>query len=370
MHICRWVGCTESFHTEALCFQHAIMYHKPDKKPDRRCQWKAHLMEPVCHFLIRSNSHHPDHIISHFSTLLKPYSCPFCASTFRNRQDKKKHISKFHLEFDQIENLAPPIQSSYFRYTVPSKSEPFPVTNIGYAAPFFNYYTNLFATNGVRMPDKIQEVIETCTAYRSRISVDLSTAMHSSVVHLAHMSLPDFIELSNRLSFSNYEQFRPHMIHLIGNHFIPSNTSTLPHTRRALLYMVKNIWRSFQDRISNQDLAHLVEFKSPKNCAYLTAGLCVSILQNDDRLSLEIQRNTYLNIFHIFQIEFYRHVSNLGLAGFFFSFNVDNGSAPKLPGNDRNLFLCFRIYSIDEAPVALEEDLFSRIRIIGFAMHD
>jgi len=272
MHICRWVGCTESFHTEALCFQHAIMYHKPDKKPDRRCKWKAHLMKPVCHFLIRSNSHHPDHIISHFSTLLKPYSCPYCASTFRNRQDKKKHIVYFHLEYEQSPNVEAPIQvqSSYSRYTVPSK--PYPVAKIGYTALFFYHYTQIITTNGVRMPDKVKEGIEACTAYRSRISVDLSTAMHSSVVHLTHMSLSDFIVLSNRLFFSCYGQFRPYIISLIDSHFIPSNASTLTAIRNALLSMVKEMWKSFQDRISNQDLAHLVEFKSPEDCAYFTAG--------------------------------------------------------------------------------------------------
>jgi len=165
-------------------------------------------------------------------------------------------------------------------------------------------------------------------------------------------------------------QFRPYIISLIDSHFTPSNTSTLPAIRNALLSMVKEMWKSFQDRISNQDLAHLVEFKSPEECAYFTAGLCVSIIQNEDRFSLEIQRNIYLNMFHVFQIEFYRHISKLGLAGFFFSFIVDDKSAMKSPGNGNNLFLCFRLHSIDQASVGLEEDLFSRIRMIGFAMHD
>jgi len=83
-----------------------------------------------CNFFIRSNSHHPDHIICHFSSQLKPLQ--ECDYVFRNRQETRKHVLKFHRDSNinqqKIANPAVHI---------------FPTTQVGINPHFFKRFSLL-----------------------------------------------------------------------------------------------------------------------------------------------------------------------------------------------------------------------------------
>jgi hypothetical protein len=63
----------------------------------KRSMWLRCPLRYNLDFLILKDSHLPDHVISHFSTSLKPFPCPHgCDEYFRNRQERKKHTDQFH----------------------------------------------------------------------------------------------------------------------------------------------------------------------------------------------------------------------------------------------------------------------------------
>ena len=111
MFNCLWEDCREPpFESELDCYKHALDIHKPSGSryalyPNcscRYCKWKGSKSKGYkpdsksCNFFVRSNSHYPDHIISHFSSKIKPLPCEVCGITFRNRQQKKKHVELNH----------------------------------------------------------------------------------------------------------------------------------------------------------------------------------------------------------------------------------------------------------------------------------
>lgn len=93
---CFWVDCPHSFKTELLLYHHCCSVHA--KEGRQFCQVQPHANRPICNAMCRHKGHLKDHIISHFSHLLKPIKCEACVLGFRNRQDLKKHCKNVHPE--------------------------------------------------------------------------------------------------------------------------------------------------------------------------------------------------------------------------------------------------------------------------------
>ncbi|KAI8905373.1 hypothetical protein DFJ77DRAFT_443706 [Powellomyces hirtus] len=89
---CLWSGCTEKFQTEDDCFRHLTETHAQDGK--QSCAWHPHLGRPVCNQSLRNRGNFADHVVTHFSTALRPIVCPLCPVRLRNRQDVKRHESR------------------------------------------------------------------------------------------------------------------------------------------------------------------------------------------------------------------------------------------------------------------------------------
>ncbi|KAI8585290.1 hypothetical protein BDZ88DRAFT_433199 [Geranomyces variabilis] len=89
---CLWTSCSESFATEDDCFAHLTAVHAQDGK--QQCQWHPHEARPVCGQNLRNRGNFSDHVVTHFSTALRPIVCPRCPVRLRNRQDVKRHESK------------------------------------------------------------------------------------------------------------------------------------------------------------------------------------------------------------------------------------------------------------------------------------
>ncbi|KAJ3005137.1 hypothetical protein HKX48_000847 [Thoreauomyces humboldtii] len=89
---CLWSGCSEAFPTEDACFTHLTEVHALDGK--QVCAWHPHLGRPVCGQSLRNRGNFGDHVVTHFSTSLRPIQCMLCPMRLRNRQDVKRHETK------------------------------------------------------------------------------------------------------------------------------------------------------------------------------------------------------------------------------------------------------------------------------------
>ncbi|KAJ3182081.1 hypothetical protein HDU87_000426 [Geranomyces variabilis] len=89
---CLWTSCAESFATEDDCFAHLTAVHAQDGK--QQCKWHPHEARPVCGQNLRNRGNFSDHVVTHFSTALRPIVCPRCPVRLRNRKDVKRHESK------------------------------------------------------------------------------------------------------------------------------------------------------------------------------------------------------------------------------------------------------------------------------------
>jgi hypothetical protein len=86
---CMWADCRDHgfvYDSEFQLYEHVISAHSPSKTGYRartnlrdrikQCRWQMAVGRPICAYAIRSDSHLPDHVISHFSSQLKPFPCP------------------------------------------------------------------------------------------------------------------------------------------------------------------------------------------------------------------------------------------------------------------------------------------------------
>jgi len=222
---------------------------------------------------------------------------------------------------------------------------------------------------GIRLPDPVKQGVEACTAINSRIPIELCGQLHYSIVHVSHMSLSDFLALRNQVSFDNYTKYIPGIIEFIDKHFSDKQPRTLKSIRNSCVSMITESWKLFQLHICNHDYANLIEFTTDKSSKYTSIGLKICILGQPDSISLEVQKNTYLNAFHIFQIEFFKRILNFGLKGAFFSYNLDvRNTLDTLYCMD--LYLGFRVGLAYDSnrPWVVDGEVVKRMRLAGWPL--
>jgi len=333
MFKCRWSNCdAQPFETEAESYDHLFTYHKPTKN-NRACLWRAHVSKPICGFHIRSTSHHPDHIISHFSVALRPIPCAFegCEHKFRNRQERKKHTDIYHKE-----GVTPPqpAEKQTCSTIVASNQQ-------GVALQFFKRYVEQLDKKCVKIPVHVRQNMDSCIAQGTRIPAIVNSKLHDSIINTSMMSLQDYVSLRNRLFFDEIKEFAP-MVHQIVGACIGDPSDQSPANLKVIsMALLKDCWTYFQEYVSNEDRAELVELSDQNSSYYRTIGLKVSIMMQPDYFSLAIQKNMYSNALHLFQ----NHATNLfltmNLAAIFFSFNLNED----LDSGDftSDMYLCLRL---------------------------
>jgi hypothetical protein len=90
---CHWGYCNTVFTNELQVHDHLIAAHfarhEPrSKHPITGCMWRPGTTtnSTSCGYVYKTNTSFRDHIISHFSSKLKPLGCELCGQRFRNRQ--------------------------------------------------------------------------------------------------------------------------------------------------------------------------------------------------------------------------------------------------------------------------------------------
>lgn len=72
---CRWVGCTYGvFPSELEVYHHVKRIHRNEGSGGQECDWVGN-MDQRCGLLLRHKHHFVDHLSSHFSPSLKPFTC-------------------------------------------------------------------------------------------------------------------------------------------------------------------------------------------------------------------------------------------------------------------------------------------------------
>ncbi|KAJ3196418.1 hypothetical protein HK101_009034 [Irineochytrium annulatum] len=91
---CLWEGCDFSARSEEETFSHLVQTHAVDRR--QICKWRPHKGRPLCNLPLRNRGNFADHVVTHFSTSLRPIRCSHCSDRLRNRQDVKRHEMKEH----------------------------------------------------------------------------------------------------------------------------------------------------------------------------------------------------------------------------------------------------------------------------------
>ncbi|KAJ3221471.1 hypothetical protein HK099_003481 [Clydaea vesicula] len=100
-HYCKWDQCSHSpFLTELDLYQHLSTFHIREGK--QKCLYRKYSDRPCCSSVVKHKGQFLDHIISHFTPQLRPLPClsNSCENSFRNRQERVKHIRSLHPELD------------------------------------------------------------------------------------------------------------------------------------------------------------------------------------------------------------------------------------------------------------------------------
>ncbi|KAJ3396053.1 hypothetical protein HDU92_004178 [Lobulomyces angularis] len=90
---CLWESCYASFETENDAFEHTIKSHAILGK--QVCCWIANPSLGRCNLTIKHKGHFKDHLVTHFSLLLRPFVCVHCSKLLRNRQQLSRHTRIF-----------------------------------------------------------------------------------------------------------------------------------------------------------------------------------------------------------------------------------------------------------------------------------
>ncbi|KAJ3202629.1 hypothetical protein HDU67_000389, partial [Dinochytrium kinnereticum] len=70
---CLWDRCGLSYETEEDAFSHLIRDHTREKK--QQCEWRPHPGRPLCALPLRNRGNFADHVVTHFSSELRPIQC-------------------------------------------------------------------------------------------------------------------------------------------------------------------------------------------------------------------------------------------------------------------------------------------------------
>jgi len=353
MTCCLWGDCHASFATEIDCYYHVRDYHRPslggrNLERNKLCQWKAtNSNGDVCGFFIRSNSHHPDHIISHFSSVLKPFTCEYCGFAFRSRQDRLKHVRVCFTANENKEVYQPPPLSNLTQTAIND-------TQTGFSVAFISRYVDILQRNGIMLSYADRSGLDSCMNRESRIPGIVLDNVHSHILQTSGHSLDSFIRLRNQI-FYDHHRFLEGWI----QREIQDVILRYPNWYKSIgIPILTQFWCVIKEHVCNQDRAILVNISSRSaNKSYKTIALKISIVGQCDEQNLAIQKNSYVNSFHMLQIELDTVLPRIGLVGRFFTFNLIAPAEYK-----RNNFEG-RQFGIEKYPELFGTDLFLCMRL-------
>jgi len=364
MFPCKWQYCqAQPFDTESDCYNHLFSYHKPYKN-NRACLWQENPDKPVCMFHIRSKTHHPDHIISHFSVTLRPVPCPMsgCDYKLRNRQEKKRHLDNYHR---QGAEPPPPLQVKAQEAIVPS-------SDVGLSAAFFKIYLKQLENSNVKVPMTCKHNLKACISKGTRIPISIEQCLHDSIIKSSQYSLSGFLNLRNRIFFGEIRGYISNIVRQVAlKSFSVDDTNTISTHRfkKGAVYMLLKCWSYFRNYVANDDLAELIEIVDSNRKYYRTFGIRISILSQPRIDALELRKNLYCNAVHLFQNEMMKIETEVpNLATKFFSFNRNENVGLTNSDIRSDMYLCMRVAEnkFDLSLGAIDDSMAGKIVLLGF----
>lgn len=101
---CKWQDCGQMLESELEVYYHVLDKHSCSGKS--KCKWQSFPTMPLCNTALQHINMLRDHAVSHFSQIVRPFSCDLCAESFRSSRCVRTHIKDIHGSISYIKTQA------------------------------------------------------------------------------------------------------------------------------------------------------------------------------------------------------------------------------------------------------------------------